>query len=215
MGYAVSMEKRIAKSLAWRQCKLIKDENLVPSAVLVLLFQKDGVDHVLLTKRSDKVEYHKGEISFPGGRADPQDSDLLETALREAAEEIGLVPGDVKILGRLDDISTATTGFIVTPYVGLIGYPYPFRINANEIAELVFVPLQALAKACHIEAREAPWEEPKAAGCHFRYGDYIVWGATARILKQFLDITIPTTDPGRTGIGARGSTSMGSKGRKS
>jgi 8-oxo-dGTP pyrophosphatase MutT (NUDIX family) len=104
----ISMGKRIAKMLAFRECKRITDEKLVPSAVLVPLFEKDGEYYVLFTKRSGKVEHHKGEISFPGGRVDPDDSDLLHTALREGAEEIGLDPRHVTILGRLDDVFTDT-----------------------------------------------------------------------------------------------------------
>jgi 8-oxo-dGTP pyrophosphatase MutT (NUDIX family) len=210
MHYVLGMDRRVAKILASRQGKGIANDNLVPSAVLLLLFEKDGEDYVLFTKRSEKVAFHKDEISFPGGRADPGDPSLLQTALREGAEEIGLVPQDVTILGRMDDIVTTTTGFIVTPFVGRIPYPYPFQINEDEIAELILAPLQALARECTVEASVKAQEEGTVGVCRFRYGHHVIWGATARILKQFLEITMPTTEGEHRGIGAKaGTTSTG------
>jgi 8-oxo-dGTP pyrophosphatase MutT (NUDIX family) len=182
------METRIAEILASRECRRIRDEKLAPSAVLLPLLEKEGACHVLFTRRSDKVAYHKGEISFPGGTIDPDDSDLLGTALREGGEEIGLDPRDVRILGGLDDIVTVTTGFIITPYVGLIPYPYEFQINADEISELIFLPLRALAEESHVEAPEVTWEGKTLKMYHFYLQDHVIWGATARILKQFLDL---------------------------
>jgi 8-oxo-dGTP pyrophosphatase MutT (NUDIX family) len=183
------IETRIAEILASRECRRIRDEKLAPSAVLLLLFEKEGECHVLFTRRSDKVAHHKDEISFPGGTIDPDDSDLLHTALREGAEEIGLDPRDVRILGRLDDIFTVTTGFMITPYVGVFPYPYKFQINTDEISELIFLPLRVLAEECHVEASEVTWEGKKLKAYHFYLQDHIIWGATARILKQFLDLT--------------------------
>jgi 8-oxo-dGTP pyrophosphatase MutT (NUDIX family) len=209
MGYAVWMERRIAEILASRPLKEITREDLVPSAVLVLLLERDGEDYILLTKRSDKVDCHKGEVSFPGGRVDPGDANLLEAALREGAEEIGLAPHDVTILGRLDDTQTVTTGFVVTPYVGRIPYPYSFRINQEEIAELIFVPVQALAADSAANASGVAGEGKGAGSPRFQYRNHVIWGATARILSQFLDITIPTRDGGHRGAttGATGSPS--------
>ena len=174
------IEERIAEILASRECRRIRDERLAPSAVLFLLFEREGECYVLFTRRSDTVAHHRGEISFPGGTIDSDDSDLLHTALREGAEEIGLDPRDVTILGRLDDVFTVTTGFIITPYVGVIPHPYEFQINVDEISELIFLPLRALAEECRVEASEVT---------HFHIQDHIIWGATARILKQFLDLT--------------------------
>lgn len=208
------MEKEIARRLASRKWKQIKSEKLVPSAVLLLLLEKDGQYQVLFTRRSDKVEYHKGEISFPGGTVQPDDSDLLETALREGAEEIGLARGDVMILGRLDDILTVSTGFIITPYVGTLPYPYPFQINKDEVAELIFVPLGALVRDGCMKPSEVT-REGKAITTHaFDYQGDMIWGATARILKQFLDITMDTPGRGDTDNGARGSTSNRSRDSK-
>ncbi|MBW2172895.1 MAG: CoA pyrophosphatase [Deltaproteobacteria bacterium] len=160
----------------------------MPAAVLLLLFERDGECHVLFTKRSDKVAHHKGEISFPGGTVDPDDRDFLHTALREGAEEIGLDSPDVTILGRLDDIFTVTTGFIVTPYVGIIPHPYPFQINADEISELIFLPLRALGEESQVETSRVTWEGEKVTLYDFHVQGHVIWGATARILKQFLDL---------------------------
>lgn len=182
------MERRIAKALASREYKRITDNRLIRSAVLLLMFEKAGECHVVFTKRSQKVKYHKGEISFPGGTVDPDDSDLLHTALREGAEEIGLDPRDVTILGRLDDVLTVTTGFIVATFVGIVPYPYTFQINADEIAELILVPLQALAEECRVEASQMTRDGKKVAAHSFYYQDYIIWGATARIVKQLMDL---------------------------
>ena len=208
------MEKEIAKRLASRKRRQIKNEKLVPSAVLVLLLEKDGQSHVLFTRRSDNVEHHKGEISFPGGTVHPEDSDLLDTALREGAEEIGLAPGDVTILGGLDDISTVSTGFVITPYVGIIPYPYPFQINEEEVAELVLVPLRVLVEERCRKASQVTWGEKEITPHDFHYQGQIIWGATARILKQFLDITMDTKGRGNTDNGARGSTNNRSTGSK-
>ena len=184
------MEKRLPEILASRELRRIRDESLVPSAVLIPLFKKDGEYHILFTRRSENVEYHKGEISFPGGAIDPDDKDALHTALREGAEEIGLDPHDVTILGRLDDIRTKTTRFIITPFVGIIPYPYPFQVNADEIAGLIFAPMRSLAEECSFPASAETGEKEKvtAPWPYFCFQDNIIWGATARILKQFLDL---------------------------
>jgi len=208
------MEKEIAKRLASRKWKQIKNEKLVPSAVLLLLVERDGQYHVLFTRRSVKVEHHKGEISFPGGTVHPDDSDLLETALREGAEEIGLARGDVMILGRLDDISTVSTGFIITPYVGILPYPYAFQINKDEVAELIFVPLGALVRDGCMKVSEMTQKGKAIKTYAFDYQGDMIWGATARILKQFLDITMDATDRGDTDNGARDSTSNRSRDSK-
>lgn len=183
-----SFEKQIAKILTSRQYRHIVDGQAVPAAVLVLLFERETDYHVLLTKRSDKVACHKGEISFPGGTVDLQDRDLLHTALREGYEEVGVHPEDVAILGRLDDMSTVTTGFVISPYVGVIAWPYPFQVNTNEIAELIFVPLKRLKDIWHCGKAQKSGSKVDAPGPSFYYEDNFVWGATARILKQFADL---------------------------
>ena len=185
----VCMERRIAEVLTSRESRQIKDEKFAPAAVLLLVFEREGECHILFTKRSDKVPHHKGEISFPGGTVDPDDRDFLHTALREGTEEIGLDSRDVTILGRLDDIFTVTTGFIITPYVGIIPHPYPFQVNRDEISELIFLPLRALGEESQVKTSRVTWEGKKIVLYDFHVRGHIIWGATARILKQFIDLT--------------------------
>lgn len=181
-------------TLSSRQRRVIEHPPFSRAAVLVPLFQKDRDCHLLFTKRSEEVKYHKGEISFPGGVVDEGDSELIHTALREAREEIGLKESDVQIIGVLDDIVTITE-FIITPIVGLFPYPYPFKISEVEIAELIEVPLSFLLKGDSFSEREIFRGGRKEIVYAYQYGKHIIWGATGRILKQFLDL-IPS--PGKT-----------------
>jgi len=162
--------------------------DLVVAAVLVPLFMKNGDLHVLLTKRSDQVEHHRGEISFPGGKRDPEDPDLLSCALREASEEVGIAPSDVRIVGELDDFYTVATGFLVVPFVGMIPYPYSFQPSEREIAGLLSVPLEVFFDPSR--RSEEIWTvrgEPLAV-VFYRWEDHVIWGATARILKHFTEV---------------------------
>ena len=178
---------QIRNILSTRQRKVIEHPPFSHAAVLVPLFQKGEDCHLLFTKRSEEVKYHKGEISFPGGVVDEGDSELEETALREAFEEIGLKENDVQIIGLLDDIVT-TTEFIVTPIVGLFPYPYPLKISEVEIAELIEVPLSFLLDEKCFSEREIILGSRKGVDYAYQFGRHIIWGATARILKQFLDL---------------------------
>jgi 8-oxo-dGTP pyrophosphatase MutT (NUDIX family) len=180
---------QIQNLLSSRQRKVIEHPPFSHAAVLVPLFQKDGDCHLLFTKRSEEVKYHKGEISFPGGVVDEEDRELIHTALREAREEIGLKENDVQIIGVLDDIVTITE-FIVTPIVGLFPYPYPFKVSEVEIAELIEVPLASLLKKDCFNEREIFRGGEREIVYAYQYGKHIIWGATARILKQFLDLIL-------------------------
>ena len=110
---------------------------------------------------------------------------MLQTALRESWEEIGLKPEDVQVIGELDDTPTMTSGFIITPFVGVIPYPYSFRLNLQETTEIVDVSLSVLMEnsAYQKEAVDTNGVTQKA----YIYQDYTIWGATARIIKQLLD----------------------------
>jgi 8-oxo-dGTP pyrophosphatase MutT (NUDIX family) len=177
----------IQKTLSSRKRRVIEHPPFSHAAVLVPLFQKDGQCHLLFTKRSEQVKFHKGEISFPGGVVDEEDKELIVTALREAFEEIGLKENDVQVIGVLDDIVTVTE-FIVTPIVGLFPYPYPFKISEVEIAELIEVPLASLLDENCFSEREIFRSGRNEFVYSYQYGKHIIWGATARILKQFLDL---------------------------
>jgi 8-oxo-dGTP pyrophosphatase MutT (NUDIX family) len=178
---------QIREMLSSRKRRVIEHPPFSHAAVLVPLFKKESGCHLLFTKRSEQVRYHKGEISFPGGAVDEEDRELINTALREAYEEIGLKEKDVEIIGVLDDIVT-TTGFIVTPIVGLFPYPYPFKVSEVEIAELIEVPLSFLLVEDSLSEREIFRGDQKEIIYFYQYGNHTIWGATARILKQFLDL---------------------------
>jgi 8-oxo-dGTP pyrophosphatase MutT (NUDIX family) len=161
--------------------------NLTHAAVLLPLLLKDDTLHILFTKRTQTVKVHKGQVSFPGGVRDPNDHSLMTTALREAQEEIGLDPQDVEILGTLEPISTVTTGFLVYTFVGLIPYPYPFKLNGREVAEILVVPCHFLADQTHWSRRYYRSNDKPFEAYFVSYGDYRIWGATARILKNFFE----------------------------
>jgi len=184
--------EQLRKVLNTRNRRIIEQPPLAHAAVLIPLFKKGQDCHIIFTKRSDNVRYHKGEISFPGGVFDERDLELQRTALREAFEEVGLRENDVQIIGVLDDIITVTQ-FIVTPFVGLFSYPYPFKLSTIEIAELIEVPLSSLLGDDCFSEREIIRGTRKEVVFAYQYGNHIIWGATARILKQFLDLTLAPT----------------------
>ena len=182
----------LKKILAGRDRTVIEHPPLTHAAVLIPLYKKDGNCHILFTKRTQQVKHHKGQISFPGGVFDEGDGDLRKTALREAHEEIGLEEKDAQVIGVLDDIVTVT-GFVVTPFVGTIPYPYSFTLSPIEIEELIEVPLiHLLDERCFSEG-EMEDEYGRRAIYTYQYGRHTIWGATAQILKQLLEL-LPTPE---------------------
>ena len=187
MTKEASLLQQIRDFLAGYQPARLSVVDTTPAAVLLLLYEKDGEPHILLTRRTDHVEHHKGETSFPGGAFDAEDADLMTTALRETEEEIGVRPRDVEVLGRLDDIVTITD-FLVSPFVGVLtSADYPFVVNAHEVAELVEVPLRHLMDERNLARSMHPFRDRVVPILTYSYGDHRIWGATARILKGFLD----------------------------
>ena len=163
-----------------------------PAAVLLLIYELEGEPHTVFTLRTDLVETHKGQISFPGGAADPGDDDLRLTALRETHEELGVRPEDVEVVGQLDDWP-AISGFVVTPYVGLIHAPtpYPFRPNQHEVAEVIEVPLSHLMDGRNVTEEVRQYDGRDVLMYSYVFGEHVIWGLTARILKQLLDLLPP------------------------
>jgi len=163
------------------------------SAVLVPVIERD-VAHVLFTKRAEHLSKHPGQMSFPGGGHEPEDETLRETALREANEEICLEPADASFVGRLDDIHTVSE-FLVRPFVARV----PDRTYDpcdEEVAEIAVLPVPALTdlENYHGEHRDHPYYGQ--IRLHYFYVDgYTVWGATARMLAQFLELTTGWTPP--------------------
>lgn len=158
------------------------------AAVLAPLFRIDGELHVLFTRRSNRVEHHKGEISFPGGKLDADDPDLLACALREASEEVGIHPADVNVLGELDDFYTVATRYLVVPFVGVIPYPYDFRTNSREIDELLGVPLSVFFDPGVRSEETWIYNGKPIEVITYKWQGNNIWGATARIMSHFADL---------------------------
>ena len=183
-----AMEQRLREALSRRQKQPITDAELVPSAVLVPIYRRQGQYYILFTQRTERVKEHKGQISFPGGARREGDRTLLDTALRECTEEIGLAPGEVEVLGELDDTVTAVSNYIVTPFVGVIPWPYQFQVDGWETEEIIEVPISALLdKDCFRQEIEI-MNGKEVTSYFYHYRGKVIWGATARIPHQFLNI---------------------------
>lgn len=175
----------LASKLASRERHTLPPAERGRAGVLIALYG-DGPDfRVLYTVRTERVEHHKGEISFPGGAYDPKDETLVQTALREAFEEIGVHTRDVSIVGLLDDLVTISQ-FTVTPVVARVErHPYEFAPYQPEVDLLLQVPLSHLADPANRAAHPRPHSVPAPA---YRFGEHLIWGATARMTTHFLDI---------------------------
>lgn len=160
----------------------------VRAAVLVPIFDRDGELYVLFIRRSNGVTTHQGQVAFPGGRAEPEDPDILTTALREANEEVGLRPETVEVLGRLTTSVTMTSNYLVTPIVGVIGVPTDLRADEHEVAEIFSVPVAAL-KDPRFRGRHR-WKSGSSTRDYpaILYGEQPIWGLTLRITEELLGL---------------------------
>jgi 8-oxo-dGTP pyrophosphatase MutT (NUDIX family) len=181
------MIKKLREFLAHRQKKTVTDPKRILSAVLLPIYNKEGQCHILFTQRTNNVKEHKGQISFPGG-ARQDDESLLDTALREAREEINLSANEVEVLGELDDTATTTSNFVVTPFVGVIPWPNDLKADGWETDEIIEVPISALLEGKVLEEKKEVVGGKPVTSYFYHYGDRIIWGATARILHQFLEL---------------------------
>jgi 8-oxo-dGTP pyrophosphatase MutT (NUDIX family) len=182
------MIEEIRKTLAARKKMVIVDSSLTDSAVLLPIYQRDGKCHIIFTKRTDHLTHHKGQISFPGGGRHDDDKTLLETALRESREEIGLKETDVTILGELDDAATVTSLYRIVPFVGLIPYPYDFKIDRFEVGEVFGLPLEGLLNNANRKEEDLVYGDKIIRVYTYELNGRVIWGATAWILNQFLEI---------------------------
>jgi 8-oxo-dGTP pyrophosphatase MutT (NUDIX family) len=182
------MEEELNKILEQRAKKYITDSRRIPSAVLIPIFEKDEQYNIVFIKRTMKVKTHKGQISFPGGMREKGDKTLLDTALRESDEEIGLHRKEVTILGELDDELTTTSNFIVTPFLAKISWPYRFTINKVEVEKVIALPVRALLNKDNRKADTEILEGKKVDSFVYNYKGTVIWGATARILNKLLEI---------------------------
>jgi len=177
---------KITAVLKSRIPEIIAGNGHKPAAVLIPIQQRHDGDYLVLTQRGDDLPTHKGQIAFPGGRVDVGDKDIFHTALRECEEEIGIDPTQVTILGRLDEF-TAGYGLVVTPVVGVIPPHYEFRMDPRETTAVASVPIRSLLERCNfaLDDQSSPGGHPSY---HFYVNGWDVWGVTARILVQFLEL---------------------------
>jgi 8-oxo-dGTP pyrophosphatase MutT (NUDIX family) len=179
--------RRTRERLPARERRVVAPGPLIAAAVLVPLLQRDDA-HIVFAKRTERVAHHRGQISFPGGTLAPADPSLEATALRECEEEIGLPAAAVEVLGALDDTETVATRFVITPFVGLIREPIAFRPDGREIERVIEVPLSALLGRDAFRVEEWVRDGVRRSVYFFEYRGETIWGATARILKQYLDL---------------------------
>lgn len=177
----VKLEKEKIKQALPGNRNVISEQNLASAAVIIPILDRNDKTYILFTKRSKSVKHHKKEMSFPGGTR-KEGENPKDTAFRECKEEIGISPKKVEILGALDDVSTRT-GYVITPFVGIISFPRGFKINEKEIDEIIEVPVPWLFRE-----NQKFEEDEQFIGNSYLYENYEIWGATARILKQFLDL---------------------------
>lgn len=178
---------RTRSRLAARPRRRVPDGPLIRAAVLVPIVDRGG-PCLVFAKRTERVAHHRGQVSFPGGIVDPTDASPLAAALRESQEEIGLPPSAVEPLGLLDDTETVATRFVITPVVGLVRVPPAWRPDGQEIERVLEVPFAALAdRGRH---RVEWWERDgvRRPVYFFDWDGDTIWGATARILRHYLDV---------------------------
>jgi len=155
------------------------------AAVLILVFEHDGEPYFVLTRRTQEVETHKGQISFPGGMR--QDGEPLEqTALRETFEEIGIQSSQIEILGRFHDYISVTE-YRVSPFVGIIKEPFTVKIQPREVAEVLSVPFHIFRDPGRLRVEQQPRPGRMIDVYFYSYQDHTIWGLTARIIKEFLE----------------------------
>ncbi len=188
------MKEELKKRLAQREKRYINDTSRVPSAVLIPLYERQGRYYIVFIRRTENVKDHKGQISFPGGARDINDRTLLHTAVRESREEIGLRMKDIEIIGELDDEITTTSNYIVTPFVAIIPWPYRFKKNKDEVAEMIQVPIEALLEKGRLKEGNEISNGRPIESYTYNYRGKVIWGATARILKKLLDIISEATE---------------------
>jgi len=190
---AATLRARFAEEREWRR-EMMGDQQFEgmdadadagyrQASVLVPIVAADSLS-LLLTQRTSHLNSHAGQISFPGGRAEEADADAVDTALREAAEEIGLTRDRVEVIGRLPQYCTVSR-YAVTPVVALIHPPFKLAPDPNEVAEAFEVPLEFILDPANHQKRSRPWEGRTRHFYAMPYGRHFIWGATAAMLRNF------------------------------
>ncbi|MFQ5624859.1 MAG: CoA pyrophosphatase [Paracoccaceae bacterium] len=165
---------------------LPEGRRLRAASVLIPVVERDGVLDVILTKRASHLKHHAGQIAFPGGKVEVTDASPEAAALREAAEEIGLAPADVEMIGAIDPHETVTS-FRIRPFVGLVAPGFTARAQPGEVDEVFEVPLGFLMDPANLQTHVRIWKGMRRSYYAIPYGPYYIWGATARMLKALAD----------------------------
>jgi 8-oxo-dGTP pyrophosphatase MutT (NUDIX family) len=171
--------------LPCEQAAAIEVRASVQAAVLVPLHLQRGVLHAVFTERHHELPRHAGEISFPGGRRDVEDADLVTTALREAQEEVGLPPESVEVIGALEPIPTVVTGYGIHPFVGIVPGNFRWKPSDSEVAAVIDLALPAVAGG--YGRRRLVRRGAAIRTDTYLVGEHMIWGATARIVSDLLD----------------------------
>ena len=162
-----------------------RPRDLAPAAVLMLIVKR-AEPSVLLTRRTEHLSRHPGQVSFPGGRAQPSDATLVETALRETREEVGITADFISVAGFLDPYETGT-GYAILPVVGVLSEGFTLVPEVNEVAEIFEVPLSFLLDRANTMRQTGEWQGRKREFYAFQYEAHYIWGATAAMLINFRD----------------------------
>lgn len=180
---------RVEQALADYTPRKVENPTAAAAAVLVLIHPRNGEPHVIFTERTNHVEHHKGQMSFPGGACDDEDDCHETTALRETWEEIGVERQHVRVIGTLDDMVTISN-FRVTPFVGVLEFEgaYPYSINDHEVARVVEVPLTFLLEEGNMELEVRQHQGREVLVPAFSYNGHRIWGATARMMHQLIEL---------------------------
>lgn len=184
----MNLREKITKQLRSYVPRTVAATDRIPAAVLVPIFEKGGEPHVLFTKRTTHLTYHKGEISFPGGSREDGDSDLLDTALRELWEEVAIPRDRVEVLGALDQIRTVSSTFIVVPYVGYLADGTTYHRNEQEVEEILEVPFRHFRNPEIFRKEIRLIDRVERPVYYYQWRNHTIWGLTARILKMLLDL---------------------------
>jgi len=168
---------------------------LRPAAVLAIFYPAPDGLSLIFTKRTERPDdQHSGQISFPGGMRELSDPNSEATALRETQEEIGVDPRDVEIWGRLNQEVTIS-GFSIAPFIGSIPFPYQFHLSAEEVERLIIVPFDHLFNPSFLQEEFLPWNGRQYKNYKFIYKNDVIWGATARMLHNFLSLLTTGREP--------------------
>ena len=185
-----ALRARITAVLA-RSRRALTLEGRVRAAVLVLFVYRGGAPALVFGKKTEDVPHHKGQFSFPGGVVQHTDGSVVEAALREAWEEVGLEAGLVEVLGLFDDVATAVTNFVITPVLGLARGEPTFRPDGREIERVIEIPLAHLLRPGAFRVEDWGREGARREVVFVDYGADVVWGTTGRILRELLDALFP------------------------